>query len=47
MIAEIEKVKWKNKNYVEIGKYLLLTEEEYNRAIGRMIRFHKDMLEND
>lgn len=42
MIANVEKVIWKDKHYVEIGKYILLTEEEYNRGIGRMINFHKE-----
>ena len=33
---------WKNgKQYIGINEKMLLTPEEYSRAIGRMIRFHK------
>jgi len=41
MTCPVEEVNWKNKTFFEIDKELLFTPEEYNRAIGRMIRFHK------
>jgi len=41
-LSSEEKYVWKEgKEYVGINKKMLLTPEEYSRAVGRMIRFHK------